>query len=316
MSFIVRYGIRRNWEKVAASDAARIAEQTPTPGVAVARDIPYIEGGDPMHLLNVYTPEGASGMPLPTLGPLPTIVDIHGGGWVYGDKDLNRHYDMYLAAQGYAVVAMSYRLLPRTDLRGQVWDMMASLRWLAEHGADYGCDTGRVFLTGDSAGGHLASLVTCIGQSEALRASYGVESVPVVPRAVALSHSVTDMQAFLRADSWVGRRVAAEMGRMMLGRRMRRSPLYDRLSFADIADGLDLPPILVISSEADALHPQSAALAEYLARTGRAHETKLWPRKGGECLGHVFHVLHPEWPEAIETNQNTLAFFARAEGAD
>ena len=71
-------------------------------------------------------------------GPLPTVVDIHGGGWMYGDRHLNRSYCMYLASRGYAVMGMSYRLVPEVTVAGQVQDVFASLRWLAEHGSEYG----------------------------------------------------------------------------------------------------------------------------------------------------------------------------------
>lgn len=86
-----------------------------------------------MHTLNLYRPLGAE-------GPLPVVVDIHGGGWMYGDRELNRAYCMYLASQGWAVMGMSYRLLPEVDLRGQVQDVFASFRWLEHHGGAYGLD--------------------------------------------------------------------------------------------------------------------------------------------------------------------------------
>ena len=78
-------------------DRARIASQTPPPGVSV-REYVYLDDGDPMHKLNVYRPEGES-------GTLPLIVNVHGGAWAYGDKDLNAYYCMYLASKGFCVVA-------------------------------------------------------------------------------------------------------------------------------------------------------------------------------------------------------------------
>ena len=74
-----------------------------------------------MHTLNLYRPAGVS-------GPLPTVVDIHGGGWMYGDRQLNRNYCMYLASRGYAVMGMSYRLVPEVTVAGQVQDVFASLQ--------------------------------------------------------------------------------------------------------------------------------------------------------------------------------------------
>ena len=158
----------KKWRRNARKDAVRLSSQPRPEGVAVEAGLPYLPDGDPMHTLNLYRPEGAAGL-------LPTVVDIHGGGWMYGDRELNRNYCMALAAQGYAVMGMSYRLLPQVDLRGQVQDVFASLHWLEEHGAEHGFDLSRILLTGDSAGGHLAGLTACIQKSRALQALYGVQ---------------------------------------------------------------------------------------------------------------------------------------------
>ena len=168
MGYLTRMLIEKKWRENGRKDALRLARQPRPEGVAVETGLAYLPDGDPMHTLNLYRPEGAQ-------GPLPTVVDIHGGGWMYGDRELNRNYCMALAAQGYAVMGMSYRLLPQVDLRGQVQDVFASLRWLEEHGGEHGFDLSRILLTGDSAGGHLAGLTACIQKSPALQALYGVQ---------------------------------------------------------------------------------------------------------------------------------------------
>ena len=127
MGYLTRALIRRKWESNRRRDAVRLALQPLPTGVEVLEGLPYLSGGHPMHTLNLYRPLGAE-------GPLPVVVDIHGGGWMYGDRELNRAYCMYLASQGWAVMGMSYRLLPEVDLRGQVQDVFASFRWLEHHG--------------------------------------------------------------------------------------------------------------------------------------------------------------------------------------
>ena len=69
-------------------------------------NLPY--GTDPRwQTLDVYRPKNAGGT------ALPVIVSVHGGGWVYGDKNLYQYYCMSLAQHGFAVVNFSYRLAPR-----------------------------------------------------------------------------------------------------------------------------------------------------------------------------------------------------------
>ena len=86
-----------------AQDAIRDAGLTVPADVERKTNIPY--GAHPQQVLDVYRPKDAA-------GKLPVIVSVHGGGWVYGDKELYQHYTMNLAQRGFAVVNFSYHLAP------------------------------------------------------------------------------------------------------------------------------------------------------------------------------------------------------------
>jgi acetyl esterase/lipase len=91
-------------EMCAMSDAERDAGLTTPPEVERFDDIQY--GSDSQwNVLDVYRPKALS-------GKLPVIVSFHGGGWVYGDKNVYQFYCMELAKRGFAVVNYSYRLAP------------------------------------------------------------------------------------------------------------------------------------------------------------------------------------------------------------
>ncbi len=104
------------------------------------------------HLLDVYYPEGTKAD-----AKLPVIIDIHGGGWMYGDKDLNKYYCLELANRGYVVFNMSYRLAPDVTVNEQLQDCAEALKWINENMESYPCDRSRILLTGDSAGGQLCA---------------------------------------------------------------------------------------------------------------------------------------------------------------
>ena len=93
-------------------DAVRKAKEVLPQDVDV-EEFSYVQDGHEMHKLNVYRPKNAKGV-------LPLIVDVHGGAWIYGDKELNKNYCMHLARRGYCVAGMSYRLLPEVTLKEQV----------------------------------------------------------------------------------------------------------------------------------------------------------------------------------------------------
>jgi acetyl esterase/lipase len=304
MGILTRLLIQSQWKKNKKADDARIATLTPTAGIAEDTNIPYIEDGHQLHLVDVYYPEGTTGL-------LPTVVDIHGGGWMYGDKELNKYYCLYLASQGFAVVNMSYRLLPEVDLRGQAQDIFACLHWLEANAKQHHCDLGRVLVTGDSAGGHLTGLTACIQADGELQTLYGVKPVSFTISAIAINHGVCDPTTGITGRGFADR----EINRMLAGKEPDRLRLLSKVNFQDTAPGLKLPPVLLVSSEADVLHSHSVALAKWLTDRGIPYRTKFWTREQGAELGHVFNVLYPNRPESIETNKAILSFFTAASGA-
>jgi acetyl esterase/lipase len=93
----------------------------------------------------------------PVAGPsVPTVVWFHGGGLTGG----NRSTPSALKGQGIAVVAVDYRLSPKAKAPAYIEDAAAAVAWTFKNIARYGGDTNRIFLSGHSAGGYLASLVT------------------------------------------------------------------------------------------------------------------------------------------------------------
>lgn len=103
--------------------------------------------------LDVYRPKAS-----PVEEKLPVIVSVHGGGWVYGDKDRYQYYCMSLAQRGFAVVNFSYRLAPEAKFPTSVEDTDLVFRWVLDHAAEYGLDTENIFAVGDSAGAHLLGI--------------------------------------------------------------------------------------------------------------------------------------------------------------
>jgi acetyl esterase/lipase len=92
-------------------------------------------------------------------GAAPCIVVIHGGGWDGGDRRQLAAANHRLAAQGYAVAAISYRLAPRHPWPAAAEDVVAAVAFLRSRAAELGIDPDRVVLFGRSAGGQLATAV-------------------------------------------------------------------------------------------------------------------------------------------------------------
>ena len=82
--------LEKFWRNTKRQDDKRIATLTPPEGVFESNDHEYLADGHVYHKLDVYYPEG-------TTEKLPVIIDIHGGGFMYGDKELNKIYCHTLA---------------------------------------------------------------------------------------------------------------------------------------------------------------------------------------------------------------------------
>ena len=88
--YILKPILDKNWENTGKMDAKRIASQTEPEGLVKILDIPYIDDGEKAHLLDIYYPEG-------TTEKLPVIIDIHGGGWMYGYLEITKKFCLKLA---------------------------------------------------------------------------------------------------------------------------------------------------------------------------------------------------------------------------
>ncbi|WP_068084120.1 alpha/beta hydrolase [Novosphingobium rosa] len=126
-------------------------------GVTGIGDIIYAQ---PLHYrplrLDLYRPPAGASAPL--------LVHVHGGAWVNGTKRMGGPVKDYpallaqLAAKGYVVASVEYRLDGEAHFPAAIQDVKAAIRFLRQHAADYGIDPTRVGIFGESAGGQLAGL--------------------------------------------------------------------------------------------------------------------------------------------------------------
>ncbi|MBN2402087.1 MAG: alpha/beta hydrolase [Spirochaetes bacterium] len=131
---------------------APLLKDAPRDGIKVTKDLRY--GDHDRHRLDVYQPltngEDKS----------PVILFFHGGGFVSGDKNEYGNVGNYFARHGIVTVNVTYRLAPEYRWPSGAEDVAGALRWIQKKVADYGGDTGRVFVFGHSAGAaHVASYV-------------------------------------------------------------------------------------------------------------------------------------------------------------
>lgn len=122
-------------------------------GTRVERDIAY--GPDSAQHMDVYLPPHAE--------HAPVIFMVHGGGWMFGDKDslgvVGNKAAHWLPA-GYIVMSTNYRLSPLANPLEQADDIARALAFAQNNASRWGADPGRFVLIGHSAGAHLVSLLS------------------------------------------------------------------------------------------------------------------------------------------------------------
>ncbi len=90
----------------------------------------------------------------PGNGPRPLLVNIHGGGWISGNKSLNDNYVdyPYLLNQGISIAAITYRFTPDNPLPTPVHDAARAIQFLRSKADEWNIDPARIALIGGSAG--------------------------------------------------------------------------------------------------------------------------------------------------------------------
>jgi len=92
----------------------------------------------------------------------PTLVFIHGGYWQMNDKESFAFFAEGLLPLGMNLAVIEYTLAPMARLERIVAEVRRSVRWLAEHLAEYGADPNRLYVAGHSAGGHLTAMTMAL----------------------------------------------------------------------------------------------------------------------------------------------------------
>lgn len=121
----------------------------------VARGLPY--GPDKRQVLDIYAPRAGA-------GPWPVVYFVYGGSWADGERRYYEFAGRALAAAGYVVVIIDYRLVPQVEYPAFLEDCAAGLAWTAQHIAEHGGDPTRIALMGHSAGAYNAVMLILAGR--------------------------------------------------------------------------------------------------------------------------------------------------------
>jgi acetyl esterase/lipase len=217
-----------------------------------------------------------------TTGPQPTVMFIHGGGWVQGTKEASVMSIVPWLEMGWNVVNVEYRLSHVALAPAAVEDCLCALRWMAAHAKDYNFDLTHLVITGESAGGHLAMTTGMIPSSAGFDrqcpgASFTNGGGPDLPKPAAIVnwYGIADLNDMLEGPN--KRAYAIEW----FGSLPNRDDLAKRLSPLSYVRR-DLPPILTVHGDADPIVPYTNAtrLRDALTTAGVPNQLHTVPGGG------------------------------------
>ena len=286
--------MRREWK---INDAKRDAGLTTPDDIQRFDDIQY--GPDPVqNKLDVYRPKNAE-------GKIPVIVSVHGGGWVYGDKELYQFYGMTLAQRGFAVVNFTYRLAPEAKFPAPLEDTNNVISWMYENQKEYGLDMEHVFMVGDSAGGHLCGLYSAICTNPEYAVNYTFK-VPngFVPQAVALNCGAYNPLSEVGV-------LGDEQDQELMGDFLPEKGSAKERALINVTDHVTekFPPVYLMTCVGDFCRPQAPLLETVLKKNGVYYEFKTYGTEENP-LYHVFHLTMQE-PEGQKCNDEECDFFRK-----
>jgi acetyl esterase/lipase len=206
--------------------------------------------------------------------PLPAIISVHGGRWVGGHKrDASTIKVEQWAGFGFFAMSIDYRLKKCTPAPACYQDLQCAIRFVHAHAGEFRIDTKRIFLIGQSAGGHMVSLAATAGDGAYPRTG-GWEGSSNDFRAAISVAAAYDLTTLDWGALWTPQDVAADVARA------QASPTRHVTK--------DAKPLLILHSDNDRSVPIGNALAmvDVLLKAGARHTFHRYPAMGHMGINH------------------------------
>ena len=267
-----------SWEQ---SDRERFKEKATPNGVTEETNISYAEDNIRGHLLDVYYPSAFE-------GKLPVIIDIHGGGFMSGYKELNRFFGLHMAKRGFLVFNLNYRLaLSEIKVTHQIQDISTATKWISGNLDKWGGDRSKVFLFGHSAGAVLSVIEALNSKNQRLRSIFGISGEDFLSYNGILLDS--GMMIFYQntIGYWGMRTMVFEKG-------YRRQEKYRNMIWGNIPEFSSLPKTFLISNKKDELKNMTLKFKNILDDNKVKNELDFQTNR---ALGHMAIIYGPDSEE-------------------
>lgn len=293
--------IRGVFTRGAQATSREMAPYAPTGGVDAGLNLSY-GGGRPNTHFDVFTPTRG-------VEPLATIVWIHGGSWLSGNKNDLRPYLRKLADRGYTVIGLDYPLAPEHRYPAALVELNAALGYFVDHAAELRIDPNRIILAGDSAGAQLASqLAVAITSADYARSVNLYPRVRAEQLAATILHcGIYDLDAVAEMPGILNWGFKTSLWAYIGVKDWDATPEALAMSTINHATA-QFPPTFISGGNADLLtSTQSEPMAKRLTDLGVDVTELFWAKAYERKLPHEYQ-FHLDFADSRDAFESTIEF--------
>ncbi len=268
----------------------RLPDETPAGVRAVENVAIALVGQEPVEI-DLYRPNDEVAR--------PAVLLVHAGGWDSGSRQMERPFAKRLAALGYVVVPVSYRMGPAARYPAALHDLKATVRWLRTHAAEYHIDAGHIGAVGMSAGGQLVALLGATNGRADFEGDVGSDRASSAVQAVVDIDGLAD---FTGAELVRQQEQTPSAPVRYLGGKFSERPETWRAASALTHVGPHSAPTLFVNSTAKSpILPGREEMAARLKAAGVATETVVIPG-----TPHPFWLFQPWFEPTLAATDRFL----------
>ncbi|WP_367342520.1 alpha/beta hydrolase [Limosilactobacillus sp.] len=244
------------------------------------------------NLLDLYLPNKLK-------GPLPVIINIHGGGYFYATKETYQFYGLMMAQKGFAFVNFNYQLAPDVQYPSEINEVNQVFQWVAMHGKEYNLDLNNVFVVGDSAGGQMAEQYLVAYSNPVYRGMMRFSKPNLTIRAGLLNCGCYFLPQLLAQPSLIDIYFSP----------VAKKRYQQQLRVEDYVTE-DFLPVFIMTANNDFLRDVGIHFDKLLNARRIEHEFKIYGSPD-HSRNHVFHFNLKNDPIAKQCNDDEIAFLLR-----
>lgn len=224
---------------------------------------------------------------------LPVIIHYHGGGFI-SPLVPGLEYSLWQDAKTYEAIvfAVDYRVAPEHKFPAAVNDSYNSFKWIADHAGQFGGDTGRIVLMGNSAGANLVAVIAQKAKRDNISHKIKLQILNGLPADLRPQNMEASISYQENAKGYFQTKALCYFAVETYAPGQYSNPEVSPILTEDLSD---LPPAVIINAEFDPLRDDGFMYGSKLRKAG----VKVWDK----CFAGQIHCLIGLPPDAKEQNE-------------